>query len=53
MIQIETNEAAYIDFSKGYFDAKYDFGKLEIVRKLLEKRLLKIAPLLRDGVKNG
>lgn len=49
MIQIETNEAAFVDFSKGYFDAQYDFGKLEIVKKLLEKSLLKIAPLLQGG----
>ena len=47
MIQIETNEAAFIDFSRGYFDARYDFGKLEIVRRLLEASLLKIAPLLQ------
>lgn len=47
MIQIEANEAAFIDFSKSYFDAQYDFGKLDIVQKLLEKSLLKIAPLLR------
>lgn len=42
LIQVEMNEAAYVDFVDGYDDAQYDHKKLEIMKKLLQKSLLDV-----------
>ncbi len=50
VIQIEMNESSYVDFHGNICDAAYNKEKLEIMRKLLEKSILDIDPVLKAVV---
>jgi N-formylglutamate amidohydrolase len=51
MIQVEMSELAYVDFIDGYDDAQYDFEKLKIMQKLLEKSILDVDIILKKPKK--